>query len=480
MTLRGEGNDSHFSALSTARKAKAAVPSRILVVDDSPTILKVVAAILARRGYEVETARDGLAALERLSSGGSFDLVLLDFVMPRLNGYQFCREIRQNPKYVPVPVILMSAKGDRIRDQFVQQTGALDAITKPFDARALVAVVEGALAKVKEGRAPVAPEGETMPEESNLDDESRPSLLPMKLERRAAAELAKHVTAACVPALLELSEAERGSQDALGKALTRAISATSLDPVLQALREALSGATREVLSGDLRLVPLAEVLQLLQMQRQTGVMRVTGESRHLEISFRDGSVDFAQNAAERPELALGRYFVQGGVLGRADVDEAVAQAKAAKRKLGDHLVLTGRVTEAERRTALEKQTSEIIYDLVLWQAGRFWFAKDAPRPEADEARLGLGVAGLVLEGFRRVDEWRLMEGTIVWDQIVVIDEAAHKLVTSRLTRSEQCVLDAVDGKRTITQLVSDVEISRFEALKIVYQFLSSRVLKAVG
>lgn len=480
MTPRGGGNDSHFSALSTARKAKAAVPSRILVVDDSPTILKVVAAILARHGYEVETARDGLAGLDRLAAQGGFDLVLLDFVMPKLNGYQFCREIRQNPKYVPVPVILMSAKGDRIRDQFVQQTGALDAITKPFDARALVAVVEGALAKVKAGRAPVAPEGETMPEESSLDDDSRPSLLPMKLERRAAAELAKHVTAVCVPALIELRDPDRKSADAIGKAITRAITSSSLDPVLQALREALSGATREVLSGDLRLVPLAEVLQLLQMQRQTGVMRVTGESRHLEISFRDGSIDFAQNSSENRELALGRFFRQDGLVTRAELDEAVAHAKATKRRLGDHLVSTGKVTEAQRRTALEKQTSEIIYDLVLWQTGRFWFTKDAPAPEAEEARLGLGVAGLVLEGFRRVDEWRRMEGTIVWDQVVVVDEAAHKLVTLQLTRSEKCVLDAVDGKRTITQIVSDVEIGRFEALKIVYQFLSSRVLKAVA
>ena len=132
-------------------------PARVLVVDDSPTILKVVSAILARHGYEPSVARDGLAGIEMIKRGPKFDLVLLDFVMPRMNGYQFCRELRSNPMHRALPVVLMSAKGDKIRGQFVQQTGAVDAITKPFDARALVAVIEGALAKTAEGRARPVP-----------------------------------------------------------------------------------------------------------------------------------------------------------------------------------------------------------------------------------------------------------------------------------------------------------------------------------
>ena len=79
-------------------------------------------------------------------------MVLLDIVMPRMNGYQFCREMRADEALRHLPVVLMSAKGDKIRGQFVQQTGAIDAITKPFDARGLLAVVEGALQKTAEGR----------------------------------------------------------------------------------------------------------------------------------------------------------------------------------------------------------------------------------------------------------------------------------------------------------------------------------------
>ena len=142
--------------------------ARVLIVDDSPTILKVVSAILTRHGYEAAVARDGLAGIDMIKRGPKYDLVLLDFVMPRMNGYQFCRELRSNAAHRTLPVVLMSAKGDKIRGQFVQQTGAVDAITKPFDARALVAIIEGALSKTAEGRARPVPEGETMPDEDTI------------------------------------------------------------------------------------------------------------------------------------------------------------------------------------------------------------------------------------------------------------------------------------------------------------------------
>src|SRR3954465_1019226 len=192
-----------------------ASPARVLIVDDSPTILKVVSAILARHGYEPAAARDGLAGIEMIKRGPKFDLVLLDFVMPRMNGYQFCRELRSNPAHRSLPVVLMSAKGDKIRGQFVQQTGAVDAITKPFDARALVAVIEGALAKTAEGRARPVPEGAKMPDEDTIADSMRPSGFPKQSRMKTSIEVAQHVAHAVVPAVLALSPEERVSEASL-------------------------------------------------------------------------------------------------------------------------------------------------------------------------------------------------------------------------------------------------------------------------
>ena len=452
--------------------------SRILVVDDSPTILKVVAAILARSGYEPEVARDGALGLKAIAEQGPFDLVLLDFVMPRMNGYQFCRELRSNPKYKGVPVLLMSAKGDRIREQFVQQTGAIDAITKPFDARGLVAAVEGALGKVKAGRGPFVPEGETMPEESSLtEEESRPSVLPRRLEKKALDQLVRHVSAIVTPALMEMHASERGKAEAVDKVIARTLSHAPLDALIVSLREASSATTKEVLSGDLALIPLAEVLQLLEIQRQTGVMRVLSGARGLHIFVRDGLVQLVKAVADKTEFRLGRYFVEMGHLTRPKVEDAAERAKKAGRRIGDELVAAGRVTEAHRKEALTKQTSELMYDLVRWQYGRFWFSRDPLAAEAEEARLSLGVSGLVLEGFRRVDEWRLMEGTIVWDQVVVVDDGALDRVGASFSRAERMIVDAVDGRRTITQILAISELGRFDAVRVVYQLLSSRVLR---
>ena len=97
----------------------------------------------------------------------------------------------------------MTAKGDKIRGQFVQQTGAVDAITKPFDARALVAVIEGALSKTAEGRARPIPEGDTMPEEDTIADSvPRPSAVPRQMRQRAAIELAQQIANAVAPAVM--------------------------------------------------------------------------------------------------------------------------------------------------------------------------------------------------------------------------------------------------------------------------------------
>src|SRR5688572_4001327 len=191
-------------------------PARILVVDDSPTILKVVSAILARHGFEPTIARDGAAGIDLIKKGPKYDLILLDFVMPRMNGYQFCRELRSNAAHRTLPVVLMSAKGDKIRGQFVQQTGAVDAITKPFDSRALVAVIEGALAKTAEGRARPVPEGDTMPDEDTIADSvPRPSAAPRHLKQRAAIEFAQQVATAVVPAILNIQAEERTSEAAV-------------------------------------------------------------------------------------------------------------------------------------------------------------------------------------------------------------------------------------------------------------------------
>lgn len=452
--------------------------ARILVIDDSPTILRVVSAILTRHGYVPLTARDGVSGLEILErEAGAVDLVLLDFVMPKMNGYQFCRALRSNESLSRVGVVLMSAKGDRIAKQFMAQTGALDAITKPFDARALVAVVDGALAKAAQGGGREIPTGNDMPADVSLGDESRSSDVPRRLEQQARTDFARQVTHAVLPIALEAQKAGT-RRSTLELEIERALAGGAGDGAFESAQTAGGGYT-EVLAGDLAAIPLGEVLQMLEMQKQTGVLRVTDTQKTFVLYMRRGEVDLAQLIGGADEFRLGRYFVERGVLARSDLEEAAKSASAKSLRLGSELVGSGVVSVDDVREALSRQASEVIYEVLRWQAGRFRFTKEPLSKEAIEAELGLRVAPLLLEGFRRMDEWRLMEGTIEWDQVVVVDPITSQKLDASITHAERAVLDLADGERTVNDIVSASELGSFVAVKAIFQFLKSKVLRFV-
>src|SRR6185436_16066467 len=125
---------------------------RVLVIDDSPTITKVVQLVLTKAGYDVHTAPDGEAGLAAIRAQRP-DVILLDFVMPKMNGYQFCRELTADPKLRDIPVVLMSAKEDQVGERFVKVMGIVDYITKPFSPEAITAVVQHTIGKYAKRRA---------------------------------------------------------------------------------------------------------------------------------------------------------------------------------------------------------------------------------------------------------------------------------------------------------------------------------------
>ncbi len=454
--------------------------ARILVVDDSPTIRKVVAAILEARDYETLTAEDGQQALEQLASE-KVDLVLLDFVMPRMNGYQFCRELRANADLRNLPVVLMSAKGDKIRGHFVQQTGAMDAITKPFDPRGLVAVVEGALKRHEEGRAPPTPDAAAMPEEEQLEQEEfRPSVTlsddPEQRRVEAAAELGARLGKILLPELLKASGLARSAGPSLSEAVQRSLTPDALTLLSPVLREIVSDLP--VLAGDLSVISTPEILQVLQMQRQSGALTFTRGGAIITLYLGEGNVDYANYKGPRDEFLLGRYLVAQGGISREHLDRVLENTRTGQL-LGEHLIDRELITAEHLQRALTTQTEEVVYELVRWDKGRFSFQLDAAVPAATKAKLGLGIRGLMMEGFRRVDEWRLIEGSFDFGEVLYRDPSATQRIAdeSKLTVQERAVLEAIDGERTVGEIIDDIEGSSFELCKILYQFLNSRIVR---
>ena len=112
----------------------------VLVVDDSPTVRKIVPITLQRVHIRVFTAGDGLSALAAVSDTQP-DLILLDIMLPRMDGYNICHLVRNNPEYRDMPIIMLSGKDgifDKMRGKLA---GSTEYMTKPFDSTELVQTV---------------------------------------------------------------------------------------------------------------------------------------------------------------------------------------------------------------------------------------------------------------------------------------------------------------------------------------------------
>lgn len=113
---------------------------RILIVDDEPSIVISLQFLMAREGYEVAVAGDGEAALQAVEARPP-DLVILDVMMPKLNGFDVCQRIRADPRWSAVRVIMLTARGREAEVARGLSLGADAYVTKPFSTKELVAEV---------------------------------------------------------------------------------------------------------------------------------------------------------------------------------------------------------------------------------------------------------------------------------------------------------------------------------------------------
>jgi chemosensory pili system protein ChpA (sensor histidine kinase/response regulator) len=136
------GVDAGGAATPAVSAALPLLGRRLLLVDDSVSVRKAVGRMLGRHGYQVTAAADGEEALAALREG-SFDAVLTDLEMPRLNGYELIEEIRRRPGGHELPIVVITTRaGDKHRE-VARRLGATACFGKPFDAAALLALLGG-------------------------------------------------------------------------------------------------------------------------------------------------------------------------------------------------------------------------------------------------------------------------------------------------------------------------------------------------
>nr|HEX4315218.1 DUF4388 domain-containing protein [Kofleriaceae bacterium] len=463
----------------------------VLVIDDSPTITKVVQLVLTKAGYLVETAPDGEAGLTAVRAKRP-DLILLDFVMPRMNGYQFCRELVADSKLRDIPVVLMSAKGDQVGERFVKVMGIVDYITKPFSPEAITAVVQHTVAKYKPGHEEDNPSLVTGEDLAATDDADR-----VHARGSAVGQLRSKiadVVGARVAALFSLADA--ASQDAgasgssarvatdaaaIADAARAALDDTALLRMLASIDLGLFAEGVPGLRGDLRVVPLAEVLQLLDVQEQSGVLTVERSGARVDIFFRRGRVDQAVAIGVPDEFLLGRFVLDAELMQRSDFESFLeSRQQTQARLIGQQLVKLGYLAEPDLKSCLTRQSSELIYEILRWRHGRFRFSAGVELPPSViDAALGLDVEAVLMEGYRRVDEWHLIERAIDNFDVVFLrnEDSVAQMGRGRLTREELAVLELVNGKNTVKDIIRKSRMGSFEVSKMLYRLLSIKLVR---
>jgi DNA-binding response OmpR family regulator len=131
------------------------MPSRVLVVEDEPDIRELVIHHLKREGYQVSAAASGEEALRQVLSAPP-DLVLLDLMMPAMDGLEVCRRLRQDPSTATLPIVMLTAKGDEVDRVLGLEIGADDYVVKPFSPKELLARVRAVLRRSRNATGPAS------------------------------------------------------------------------------------------------------------------------------------------------------------------------------------------------------------------------------------------------------------------------------------------------------------------------------------
>ena len=291
-----------------------------------------------------------------------------------------------------------------------------------------------------------------------------------------------NVRRASGPARDTLSDADTRASAGVRAAVEEALSRSADTAVAEARAFAAMG---QALAGDLDAISMSEILEMLSEQGQNGILRVvnTETNARIEIYFRSGHVDFAAAVGVADEFLLGRFVVDDGDLAPEQLDQVLAdraRSTAAVPLFGADLIARGLITRDALMRAMVRQTSELAYEALRWRAGFFQFRRTEELSLlARDAALQINVDRMLLEGYRRVDEWRIIEREISnFDEVFVRnDDKIGDTPRGTFTRDELAVLEQVDGRQSVRDVVRKLRMGSFDVSKMFFRLRRARLIR---
>ena len=229
-----------------------------------------------------------------------------------------------------------------------------------------------------------------------------------------------------------------------------------------------------VLSGDLRAIPLPDILLLLSNNHMTGNLRCLGSGATKTVEWENGDIVFARSTM--PGDRLGAFLLAQKKITAAQL-QAASPLVSRQDRLGKVLIKIGALTPSELWSAVQKQVMEIVYSLFHWDRGSYEFREGPPSKE--KIALNITVMNLIMEGTRRLDEWSRVKEKIQNDRVILapVTSAEELARQVKLSDFERLVLGLVDGRRTVREIVALASRNEFETWQALNALLSAGVIR---
>lgn len=389
-----------------------------LIVDDDRAMQRLLADALTHEGFSVCVEKDGEWALKTFQKR-SIQVVLLDILLPAVNGYEVARKLRLSAKGAHTPIIFLSGvyRAPVQRQEAVEKYGAVDFLEKPFKLPQLREALKQAL-------------GDDYPDAA------------FALAERERIEKSDPGHFASAAAALEAQQVEQESR-------------------------APAGGVAPALRGNLGHKPFAELLAEIYRSRADGALLLRRDKVKKIVYFRGGQPYFVKS--NLLSECLGKILVKEKLISEAECEESLARMKSSQRQQGTVLIEMGCISPPNLGYALALQLQAKLFDVFSWPEGEFQFnAKAELPPEA--ATLELTTAAIIYEGLKRTQDLDAINALMQPHQGLFVHPAPdplYRFQNAGLDEEELALLAACDGRKTVKTLAALAVLPPIETLRLL-------------
>jgi Domain of unknown function (DUF4388) len=250
------------------------------------------------------------------------------------------------------------------------------------------------------------------------------------------------------------------------------------------------------LEGTLEDFSLADIFQLIGIQRKTGILTLKNPQETVSVTFHQGMVIGADSSPKKLEDRIGKVLVKTGLISQEKLKEALDCQQQTLQKIGFILVDQQYISKEQLKEALQIQVTQMIYRLFRWTSGEYYFDQKARvDPDADESIPPVSAESILMEGIHMIDEWPVIERRIpntnmIFRPMISTQDvepgdindngSGAELDRIRLSREEYSVYQLVNGQSTVGEIIESSKFGEFHTSKALYDLLERKIIEPVS